>query len=64
MAFFSEVINATKSVIDSAGGLNVGGTTLYTLADVGVVLLFGVAVFYLGKSAYEKFFKKPAPAVV
>lgn len=64
MAFFSEVVNATKSVVDSAGGLQVGGTTLYTLADVGIVLLFGVAVFFLGKTAYEKVFKKPAPVAV
>lgn len=47
-----------EAVLDSFGNLSVGGTSLYTLADVGVVLAVGVAVFFAGKWLYEKLTNK------
>lgn len=50
MAFF-------ETILDAFGNLNVGGASLYTLADVGLILAVGIAVFFIGKSVYDKVVK-------
>ena len=43
-----------ETVIDAFGNLSVGGVTLYSLADVGVILAVGAGVFLFGKYLLDK----------
>lgn len=56
MAFFETVVSLIKDGVDALGGLKVGEVSLYTLADVGLILAIGLGVVFIGKKYIGKYF--------
>ena len=43
-----------ETAVDAFGNLSVGGVSLYSLVDVGLVLAVGIGAVMLGKAVLEK----------